>query len=91
MVNPHNDFTVAVTKDSQIVGCTLLENLFTDYVIFHYTKGLCCLLSGMSYYWKKEKRKRLRSTIILLWIHKRPSIHSRSGISLGYNAVSPGH
>ena len=29
----HNEFTVAVIKDSQIVGCTLLENLLTDHVV----------------------------------------------------------
>ena len=42
-----NKFAVAVMKDSQIVGCTPSENLFTDHMVFYYTKGLCCPLASV--------------------------------------------
>ena len=47
LANTHDEFAVAVTKDSQIVGRTPSENLFTDNVVFYYMKGLCCALSGI--------------------------------------------
>ena len=56
-VNPHDKFAVAVIKDSQIVSHIqqYFKKLFTDHVVFYYTRGLCHL----SYYWEKDERKRL--------------------------------
>ena len=40
MANLHDKFAVAMIKDSQIEGQTLLENLFhTNYVVFCYIKS----------------------------------------------------
>ena len=82
-----DEFAVAVIKDSQIVGSILLKKLFTDYMV---SKGFCCQL----YYWEKEERKRLRSTMLmylLLWIHKRPGVYLIPGVYFRYDAIFPGH
>ena len=57
--NPQDEFAVAVIRNSQIVGHVLSGIIFTCHVVFYQTKRLCHL----SYYWEKEERKRLRSTI----------------------------
>ena len=54
--NLHDKFAMAVIKDSQIVGCTLSENLFTDHVILYYMKGRCHLLSSI-YHITGRRRK----------------------------------
>ena len=57
--NPQDEFAVAVIRDSQIVGHVLSDIIFTCHVAFYQTKGVCLL----SYYWEKEERKGLSSTI----------------------------
>ena len=37
--NLHSELLMAVIKDSQIVGHIPSERLFTDHMIFYYTKG----------------------------------------------------
>ena len=44
-------------KNSQIVNCTPLEDLFTEHVIFYYTKGLCRPLSSVCHI---TERRRIR-------------------------------
>ena len=52
--NPHDEFAVAVIKDSHIGG--RISKIYSQITWhFYYTKGLCHL----SYYWEKEERKRL--------------------------------
>ena len=55
--NPHNELAAAVKGFSDSGPHS--KNLFTDHMVFYYMKGLFCL----SYYWEKEERKRLRSTM----------------------------
>ena len=55
--NPHNDFAVAVKGFSDSGPHS--KKLFTDHMVLYCVKGLCRLL----YYWEKEERKRLRSTM----------------------------
>ena len=38
--NLHNEFSMAVIKDSQIVSRIPSKRLFTDHMVFYYTKGL---------------------------------------------------
>ena len=54
---------VAVINDSQIVGCFPSEIYLQ--ITWHYiTQGaLSSAVRDLSYYWEKEERKRLRSTI----------------------------
>ena len=83
-VNPHDKFTVAVIKRFSDSG-PHFKRIFTDHVVFYYTKGLCYLL----YYWEKEERKRLRSSYhvnIFIVIDPQKTRHL-----FCYNAVSPGH
>ena len=63
MASPHDEYAVALIKDSQIVGRTPSENLFIDHMVFCYMKRLCRVLSDILYYWEKEESKRLRSTM----------------------------
>ena len=57
--NLKDEFAVTVIMDSQIVSHIPSDIIFTCHVVFYHTKGVCRL----SYYWEKEERKRLRSTI----------------------------
>ena len=69
MANPHDIFAVAAIKDSLIVGSVnSVGNLFTDHVhgILLHEVALSSTVRRLSYYWKKEERKRLRSTMIIL-------------------------
>ena len=82
--NPHDKFTMAVIKRFSDSG-PHFKRIFTDHVVFYYTKGLCYLL----YYWEKEERKRLRSSYhvnIFIIIDPQKTRHL-----ICYNAVSPGH
>ena len=49
LASPHDEFVVAAIKDFQIVaiGHTPSKILFTDHVVFYYTKGFCCQLSNV--------------------------------------------
>ena len=67
MANPHNEFAVAAIKDSQIVGpANSIRNLFIDHVhgllllILLHEGALSSAVRRLSYYWKKEERKRLK-------------------------------
>ena len=51
--NPHDEFTVVMTKDSQVVG-TFREIIYGSHDILLY-EGLCHLL----YYWRRRKGKGL--------------------------------
>ena len=57
--NAHNEVAVTVIKHSLIVGPHLSENLFTD----HIDGALLSAVQHLSYYWEKEERKRLGSTM----------------------------
>ena len=84
MANPDEEFAVAVIKDSQIVGRTLSEILFTNHMVFCYIRGLCHLLSGIYHITgRKRKGKGLEVPCkyqLLFWIHKRPHVYLRPGI-----------
>ena len=50
-------FVAIVIKDSQIMGQTLSENLFTDHVVFCYMKRLCHPLSDICHIILQEEGK----------------------------------
>ena len=56
MANPYNKFAVAVITDSQMVGRTPSENIFTDHVVFCYMKRLCHVLSDVCHITGSRKK-----------------------------------
>ena len=79
--------------DSQIVGHTPLKfySPGADHVVLYYTKGLCCLLSGVYHIiGRRRNGKGLVGPFRYNYYcgPTRPSINSRPGIYFCYNAIS---
>ena len=75
--------------DSQIVGCTPMENLFTDHMVFCYMKRLCHPLSSICHI--TGRRRKGKSLEVPCKYNYYCGIHKRPSVYFHYNASSLGH
>ena len=84
-LHTNDEFAVAVIKDSQIVGHSQYKfySQITWYCITRRGSVVRCLTSVILLGEEvKEKDQNYHVNIIILWVHKRPGIYSRSSFFL---------